>query len=855
MTKYRGSSSRLKKPGTPGKSTSPLPSFSGYETPEVIRWAGGILGGLFDRARNSRAAVIGIITGVLIAFLVIITIDFFKVKALAHYQPNITTKIYDKNNVLVSELFRQKRDMTPLKKIPRHLVHAFISIEDNEFYDHFGINIKGIVRAFFINIFSGKIKQGGSTITQQTAKILLTSRERSLYRKIKEAFISLMMEMTYSKDDIMEIYLNQIFLGHGTYGVESASQFYFSKQVTELNLAECALLATLPSAPNRLSPIRYPKRSMERHRVVLARMVDLGFITIPEAEKAYLDFWPNYLDFINNLPPSYNTWSARLDKAPWFTEYLRRRLIKKYGEEAVYEKGLLVYTTLDLSKQTAAQEILEKSLQYQTSVSGGLAFHNEDFIIDTYSEVVDTFTLLFDIDQFRKTGSREKMKVNEQLQASAIDELEVINYFYGLDNIGALIDRYKLGYADEKELQRVEGCLISIDHRTGFIEAMVGGSEFTSINQLNRVIQSRRQPGSAIKPLLYAAALETGKYSPATTILDSPIIYMSSDGGDWIPENYEGEYYGLVRLRFALAKSINVVSIRIAEAIGIDQVLKYYGRFLRLNPAETKTRIPRNYSIAIGSFEVSPFELARAYAIIANGGRDVMPFAIRYVKDRNGKILENEEEETKKALEKEAAAGTLQIIKPETAQIMISMLRSVISEGTARHASIGRPVAGKTGSTNNWKDAWFVGFTPQLTTAIWIGYDKLGLSLGIGQAAAGVAAPVWGRYMRAAHKGEPVLGFPTYASLVEHKVCAESGLNPTPSCKTVISEIFIPGTVPTVSCNTCGGLKYRLNLSKKGPEENIIDDQKKAILNNLSKKKKKKKAGSALDNIGNDLLN
>jgi len=846
--KYGGRATRLR---TPGSGSGSSGGFSIGNSGSFSR-----IRDMFDRfgltSRSGRTIIAGIIAGIIIAFIVIVVIDFYRVKGLANFQPNITTKIYDKNNVLVSELFRQKREVVPFDKIPKHLIHAFIAIEDNEFYDHYGINIKGIVRAFFINVFSGRIRQGGSTITQQLSKILLTERERSIYRKIKEAFIALMMEMSYSKDQILSFYLNQIFLGHGAYGVESASRFYFQKHVWELDLAECALLASLPSAPNRLSPIRHPQRSMERHRVVLARMVDMGYITIPQAEAAYTRFWPEYLDQINDLPPSYNTWSARLDKAPWFTEHIRRILVKKYGEETVYEKGLLVYTTLDVKKQIAAQKLMKDALRRQSSVSGSLLYRNEDYFVDNFTETVEMFSLLFDITRFRKSGSREAMKVNNYIQEHTVDELEILNFFWGMNNVGKLIEDYRKSFSDERESQTVEGCLISIDHRTGFIEAMVGGSEFSSINQLNRVMQSKRQPGSAIKPLLYAAAIDAGNFSPASTVMDSPIVYLDSEGGDWIPENYHSQYQGLVRLRTALALSINVVSIRLAEALGIDTVMQYFAKLLQFDKAEMKQRIPRNLSIAIGSFEVTPLELARAYAIIANGGKNVIPFSIRQIKDRDGKVLENIEEKIKKKIREQEEKGTIQIIKPTTAQIMISMLKSVISEGTAGAAGIGRPVGGKTGTTNNWRDAWFVGFTPQLTTCVWIGYDSLGLSLGIGQAAGGVAAPVWGQYMRLAMQEEPVMDFPAFGAVEEHRVCSRSGLNPSGSCTQTYNEIFPAGTVPTETCTLCSNFQQSVNFSSKGPSKNITRRQHSSVMKNVIKKGKS--GSSILEHVGDDLL-
>ncbi len=801
--------------------------------------------------KNYKTVVIGVGAGLLIAFIVILVFEFKNVQTLAEYEPNITTKIYDKNGLLISELFKEKREVVPYEKIPKDLVHAFIAMEDNEFLSHWGINPKGIVRAFFINIFSGRIRQGGSTITQQLAKIMLTSRKRSLYRKAKEAFISLMIEAKYSKDEIMRMYLNQIFLGHGAYGVESAAKLYFDKHVWELNLAECALISTLPSAPNLLSPIRHPKRSMTRHRIALAKMVEMGYITVEQAEKAYLDFWPDFLDRLGNMSPSITTWSNRVDKAPWFTEFVRRKLVKQYGEKKVYEEGLLVYTTLDINKQIAGQKILKDALDRQTVVSSGLSFNNDEFIMEKYSSEVSLILDLFDMPNFAKKGSPEAMKLNSHLRADVIEEIEALNFLTGLDNIGKFIDKYKTTYDEDREQQRVEGCILSINHNNGYIEAMIGGSEFSSINQLNRTMQSRRQPGSSIKPLLYTAAMETGKFTPATAVLDSPIIYLDNEGGDWLPENYEGEYYGFVRLRRALEKSINVISIRIADTIGIDTVMNYYAKFLKFSDKEKGARIPRNLSIALGSIEVSPFELTTAYAIIANGGKEVIPFGIRYIKDRTGKVIENREEEVKGILEKKTKNGTIQIIKPATAQIMISMLKSVIANGTSRLANPGRPAGGKTGTTNNWKDAWFMGFTPSLTSGLWIGYDKLGLSLGIGQSSGGIAAPVWGRYMREALKSTPVHAFPVYAGLKEMEVCASSGLLPGPNCTRRIKEVFIPEFVPDKECTICSESVGKGPDAINGPRENLVKGQKQKILNKINRKGT---GTSTIDDISNDLL-
>lgn len=659
-----------------------------------------------------------------------------------------------------------------------------------------------------------------------------------------------MMEMGYSKDEIFSLYLNQIYLGHGAYGVESAAGLYFQKHVWEMNLAECALLSTLPSAPNLLSPIRHPKRSMRRHRIALAKMVELGYISVAEAEKAYLDFWPEYLRHIESTSPSLNVFSNRINKAPWFTEYIRRKLVKKYGSEMVYNKGLLVYTTLDIKKQLAGQETLKNALTKQTTVSSKLHFKNDDYFNDNFADVVGLFSDMFDINRFRKRGSRQNEKLNNYVRSKIVEELEGLNYLAGISNVSDFIDEYKGTYLGDKDLQKVEGCIISINQNNGYIEALVGGSEFSSINQLNRPMQSLRQPGSSIKPLLYSAAIESRQFTAASAVLDSPIVYLDNEGGDWLPENYEGEYYGLVRLRRALALSINVISIRLAEKIGIERVLNYYAKLLRFSPGAAKKRIPRNFSIALGSLEVSPYELTRAYAIIANGGKDVIPFSIRHIKNQEGKILENREGEIQKILKEKRKKGVLQIIKPSTAQVMISLLKGVIAGGTGSAASPGRPAGGKTGTTNNWKDAWFVGFVPQLTTGIWVGYDKMGLSLGIGQAGGAVTAPLWGQYMRAALKHEPVLAFPAYAGLTEKEVCSRTGLVPSSSCQKVIKEVFIPGTEPEKECEICSDITHNLSLPKKGPKDNISKSQKASVLKNI----KRNSGGSVIDDMGDDLL-
>ncbi len=811
-------------------------------------------GGIFQALRGGyyrNSTILKTIAGaLLLGFIIMLGVDYYNVRQLAEFQPNVVTQIFDKNDVLVSELFWQKRDVVPYDNIPKDLVHAFVAMEDNDFYDHWGVNPKGVFRAFFVNIASGSIRQGGSTITQQLAKILLTNQKRNLFRKIKEACIAVMIEATYSKEKIMEMYLNQIFLGHSAYGVQTASKLYFSKNVKELSTAECALLASLPSSPMTLSPIKYPERAMKIHRIALARMVNMGYLTRKQAEDAYLGFWPDYLKRVNDLSPTMSAFSERLDRAPWFTEYIRRKIVAKYGEEVVYNKGLKIYTTLDVRKQEAAERVMRDALKRQSFQSSSVAFKRDDLIMERVAPAAEMFTLLFGMNSIKTKGTLLEKQINDYFQDNILDQFDAFNFIGGSDPVGEFNADYRADYLQEKEFQNVEGAIITLNHNNGYIEAMVGGSPFSSINQLNRAVQSRRQTGSSIKPLLYAAAFETKKFSPASAVLDSPIVYLDRDGGDWIPENYDNEYYGLVRLRIALAKSINVISIRIAEKIGIEAVMKYYAKFLHLSESEKKTRIERNFSIALGSVEVSPLELARAYGVIARGGTDFIPFAIRRVEDKRGKVLEEPEEEVREQMEKRKRDGLGEVIRPDTAQAMISMLQSVMSSGTGLSASIGRPAGGKTGTTNSWKDAWFVGFTPEVTTCVWVGYDRLGMSLGLGQSGGVVAAPIWGDYMRRAMESEPVHDFPKYAGLESAQVCEHSGLIPGPNCGAVISEVFVPGTVPDKECDLCGsGGGIPSGMRRKGPKEDILKGQKEQVM-----KKIRKGRASSTDHIGGNLL-
>jgi len=543
--------------------------------------------------------------------------DLPRLTSVKDYAPKIVTQVYSENGEIIAEFFVEKRYLIPLEEMPTTLIQAFISAEDARFFEHQGIDIWSITRAFLKNIESMEIVQGGSTITQQITKSLLLSPEKSFSRKIKEAILARRIENSLSKSDILSIYLNQIYLGHRSYGVEAAALTYFGKHASELNLAESALLAGLPKAPSAYSPIHRPLKAKQRQRYVLQRMARRGYITraqAKEAENIPLDI---------TLPENKN-----IKVAPYLTEYIRQYLESTYSTELLYGGGLKVYTPLNLFMQKAAQRAIELGL--------------------------------------RNFEARE-------------------------------------GYQEGEP--RVQGALIAMEPRTGYIKTLLGGVNFLE-NQFNRAIQAHRQPGSAFKPIVYAAALDKG-YTTTTTLIDSPLIFkIKSDKEFWEPRNYDLEFRGPVTFRNALTYSRNIITIKILKDIGVNYVINYARQLGIGSP------LNRDLSLALGSSGISLLEITLTYAVFANQGLKVEPIFITKIIDRNGTVLE----ENKPRL--------TQAISPQTSYLMTSLLKSVVEEGTGKKVkALRRPCAGKTGTTNDVRDAWFIGFTPDIIAGTWVGFD------------------------------------------------------------------------------------------------------------------------------------
>ncbi len=611
-------------------------------------------------------------------------------------EPELVTGLYD-------SVWEERRLVT-LSEVPPLMVRAILAIEDERFYYHWGIDPLAVLRAFFVNLMRGGIVQGGSTITQQLMKNFFLDSERSIKRKVKEALMALVAEWKYSKDEILENYLNEIYLGQkgtrGVFGVWEASQFYFSKEPSQLTVGEMALLAGLIKAPNRYSPYPSVKTATRRRNIVLARMFEEGFVTRAQYERGLREII-RPREFIRHA-----------NDAPFYVDFLRKELAENYSSEVLTADGLRIFTSLDLNLQRMAERAL----------TGGLEALEKRY------------------PHLRKTGEEDHL----------------------------------------------EGAIVVIKPQTGEIKAMVGGRDYQK-SQFNRVSQAKRQPGSIFKPFVYLSALvygsqdKTEKFTPLSFVEDSPFTW-SYEGKEWKPENYQEAYHGIVTLRQALESSLNTATARIANRVGIRKIRDMAYRLGIESP------LPLLPSLVLGAVEVTPLEIARSFATLANNGVRTSPLAVKQVIDQQGRVLEKRDVRVKK------------VITPQVAFIMNHMLKGVFDRGTARGArwrGFNRPAAGKTGTTNDTRDAWFGGYTPELLAVVWVGFDEQS-ELGLSGAAA--ALPIWTEFMKQATAGSPVTDFRPPPGIEIVEVDPLSGYLATPNCPQVIREAFFESQGPKEFC-------------------------------------------------------
>jgi len=773
----------------------------------------------FKRFYIITIAIIFLLNTIIFSFLIADIVAQPDIEAIELYQPTIPTKIYDIKGEVISEFFTEQRALVNYKDLPPHLIEAIISMEDNNFMKHAGIDIIGIFRGTIGNMLLGRRPRGASTLTQQVARgIVLKSRERTITRKLREIWVTFQIEKRLTKEEIVTLYFNQIFFGHSVYGVQAASRFYFNKDVQDLNLAECAMLATLPPSPNTYSPINNPNISMQRHKVVLKRMNDMKFITQAEGDIAYKEFWESYTGKIGRRGTT--AYSASMDRAPYVTEYVRRILVERYDEKTLKEEGLKIYTTIDIEKQEAAQKLLTEALRnYNIKYEGG-SLDISSVYDRTLLNKLEMLSLIVALPE-DLAYNKFNIAVRDALNKNVSSPLALLSDMFGMENVNDVI--MEVMKADEAELSRqIEGALVSINPKNGYIVSMVGGSGFTPRNQLNRVTQARRQAGSAFKPFVYAASMDITNYSPSTIVSDAPIGFVFEDGNSWIPKNYSANFKGDVSLRYALAVSLNIATINVLNYVGVTNAIKYMEPIFKADNDEKKSKRMFNadLTLSLGTGLFTPLELTTGFATIANEGKEVEPILIRYVTDRHDVMIDNFEEDLKKEIEERG--GAKQVMSQEVAYLISDILSGVLRGGTATsamyEAKFTRMGAGKTGTSNDWKDAWFVGYTPELATGIWIGFDSFKYSLGNNQVGGRIAAPIWGKYMVEALKTIKPTWYKKPNNIVNVNICAISGKLPSASCYSIKSELFIRDKIPNEICNVCANY-----LQDSSELDSIID--------------------------------
>ncbi len=658
------------------------------------------------------ALAAAVIFGAIGGFFLAITHDLPEIRTLETFKPAAITRIYSADKELLAELFTQKRVPVPLHMIPHYLKQAVIATEDRQFYEHTGIDLRGILRAIIKDIRAGEFVEGASTITQQLAKTLFLTPRKSIMRKLKEAFLAFQIERRYTKDEILELYLNQVYFGSGAYGVESAARTFFGKSANELTLAECALIAGMPKSPSRYSPLVNKSLALKRRAVVLKQMDRNGMIT----QEQFIAAKSSPLILANSRHVSM--------KASYFVAYVQNLLEKDFGGSRLYRTGLTVHTTLNYRMQQAAEKAVAKGLE---RVSARMQKHG---LLTPQSEAAD----------------------------------------------------------DTSGQEGPQAGLVCLDARQGTILAMVGGKDFQK-SPFNRATMARRQPGSAFKPLVYACAMENG-FAQNHVIWDAPVVFKgATEGLDWAPKNFSRKFKGEMTLRQALSVSQNIPAVKLLNKLGASTAAQWAYRM------GIKSPLQPNLSLVLGTSEVTLLELTRAYAVFPNGGVGTTPFAILEVLDREGRSIW------------QAKPQMYPVVSPETAAIMTDMLQAVVQAGTGKAARrIGRPLAGKTGTTDSYRDALFVGFSPTLALGVWVGLDHYGI-LGNKETGARAALPIWIDFMEQALSGRPYRDFSLPEGVVRVRIDVESGLLASEDCPNAVAAVFKKGTEPKQYCRHASGTR------------------------------------------------
>jgi penicillin-binding protein 1A len=772
------------------------------------------------------------------------------VAALKTFHPDVATEVFSDEGIKIGEFSIEKRYPVKFETVPKHVIQSFLAAEDAKFYEHGGIDLAGIARAGFANLVRGRFAQGGSTITQQVARNFLLTRKKELIRKVKELILAVRLERELNKNEILALYMNEIYLGHGAHGVAAAAANYFNKKVEDLTIAEGAMLAGLAQRPYEWDPFHRPYEAKRRQLYVIKRMAEEKFITEADRKKAEGETLKLYaLEDLNN------------SAAPYFVEYVRQHLMEKYGSANVLNQGFKVYTTVRYPAQKAAERSVERGLRVVDKRMGWrgvpkkvASAEDRQKIFNQVHELalekatrvrllpstVDSKTtkLLYDLSTLESSDSpyfgitpvaegkyyqavitevddakglaaarvgqtpvilplstMDWVKINDK-PARAISQILAVNDVVEV-RIAKIDRKDSLVLADLEQEPEVQAALLAYDISTGHVRAMVGGANFEK-SKFNRALQAKRQVGSTFKPLIYAAALDKG-FSPSSLVSDAPLVFKmdaqqdaDDTGGDWRPKNYSGKFEGDIPLRYALIHSMNVPSVKVLDQIGLKYAIQY-ARTLGIT-----TTLPEDLSIGLGSWSTSLEEIMRAYAIFPRLGKPVVLNYIKKVVDENGKVLEEmpAEAEAKDALAENPGAIAGQVISPQTAYVMTDMLKGVVREGTGHPASvIGVPMAGKTGTSNDQKDAWFVGYTPYVMAGVWVGLDQE-KPLATGETGGHASAPIWAEFMQEAIKPYAKGDFPIPDDIVFAYVDKRTGKLASAKTAGRVRVAYKIGTVP-----------------------------------------------------------
>lgn len=714
---------------------------------------------------------------------------------LGTYQPSLVTQVYSSDQQLIGQFFIERRILTPVADIPEGLRRAVVAVEDVRFFEHPGLDYIGMLRAAWTNVRRGGKVEGASTITQQLARSLFLSSERTFDRKVRELILAYKMELVLTKEQILELYLNQIYFGQGAYGVASAAQSYFGKDLSSLTIGESAFLAGLPKSPNHYSPFKAYDRAKKRQEHVLTRMEEAKFITATEREQAAAEI-------LNFRRPGVE------QAAPYFVEYIRQLMVAKYGESMVYKGGLKIFTTLNMEMQKAAEAAFAAGLRELDKRQGWRGpLRTVDITAPTLPMVTATTDQALKVGDYRegvvtKVGKDHFLvQIGTTVANLVFDDMAwakrrltgpdtkkdvVVNpnlkqVLKPGDVIEVMVKKLERGVVQVQLEQTpvVEGGLIALEPGKGAIRAMIGGYEFAR-SEYNRAVQAKRQPGSAFKPLIYATAVSQGM-SPASVILDAPVVYeQDQDERSWKPENYGRKVHGMVSLRDALAHSHNLATVRLLDKIGVKPVIEFAKTVGITSP------LAADLSLGLGSSSVGLMELTSTYCVLLNQGIRAEPYAIQFVKDNAGNVLELMEPHPQ------------EVISKETAYLITNMMEDVIQKGTGQAAKgIGRPIAGKTGTTDEFINAWFIGGAPNLVTGIYVGFDDR-RSLGETESGAHAALPIWINFMQKALKPLPIVAFTIPEGISFVKVDPTTGLledGQEGDASTV--ELFVKGSEPT----------------------------------------------------------